>query len=126
LKKEIKFNELEVKIYKFVCKIGCEILKLILEMQDQKICRKRNKKRYRYVKRVPSTIKTIMGEVEYKHTIYYDREKKDTEKIKGEKKTVSLLKEMLKIKKFGMMSTNVAYIMKKAITSLSYRKTANL
>ena len=124
--KEIKFNELEVKIYKFVCKIGCEILKLILEMQDKKICDERNKKRYRYVKRVPTTIKTIMGEVEYKHTIYYDRKKKDTEKIKGEKKTVSLLKEMLKIKKFGMMSTNVAYIMKKAITSLSYRKTAEL
>lgn len=123
---EIKFNELEVKIYKFVCKIGCEILKLVLEIQDKKICEERDKKRYRYVKRVPTTIKTIMGEVEYKHTIYYDREKKDTEKIKSEKKTVSLLKEMLKIKKFGMMSTNVAYIMKKAITSLSYRKTSEL
>lgn len=124
--KEIKFNELEVKIYKFVCKIGCQILKIILEMQDEKICRERDKKRYRYAKRVTTTIKTIMGEVEYRHTIYYDREKKDTEKIKSEKKTVSLLKEMLKIKKFGMMSTNVAYIMKKAITSLSYRKTSEL
>lgn len=124
--KEIKFNELEVKIYKFVCKIGCEILKLVLEMQDKKICEERDKKRYRYAKRTTTTIKTIMGEVEYKHTIYYDREKKDTEKIKSEKKTVSLLKEMLRIKKFGMMSTNVAYIMKKAITSLSYRKTSEL
>lgn len=123
---EIKFNELEIKIYKFVCKIGCEILKLVLEMQDKKICEERDKKRYRYAKRTTTTIKTIMGEVEYKHTIYYDREKKDTEKIKSEKKTVSLLKEMLKIKKFGMMSTNVAYIMKKAITSLSYRKTSEL
>ena len=30
-KNEIKFNELEKKIYKLVCKFGCLILKLMLE-----------------------------------------------------------------------------------------------
>lgn len=124
--KEMKFNELERKIYKFVCKIGCEILKYVLEWQDKKICEERDKKRYRYAKRTVTTIKTIMGEVEYKHTIYYDKEKKDDEKIVKGKKTVSLLKDKLKIKKIGMMSMNVASIIKKSITSLSYRKTAEL
>lgn len=124
--KEIKFNELEGKIYKFVCKLGCEILKIILELQDRQICETRDKKRYRYAKRAKTIIKTVMGEVEYTHTIYYDRQKPDNEKVKTEKKTVSLLKEMLSIKKCGMMSMNVVAIIKSAISSLSYRKTAEL
>lgn len=30
-KDEVKFNELEKKIFKFVCAFGCMIIKLILE-----------------------------------------------------------------------------------------------
>ena len=32
--KEIEFNNLEKKIYKFVCMLGCLIIKIILEKQD--------------------------------------------------------------------------------------------
>lgn len=35
-KDELKFNDLEKKIFKFVCNFGCLILKLILEAQDKK------------------------------------------------------------------------------------------
>ena len=34
---EIKFNNLEKKIFKFVCSFGCLIIKLILESYDKKI-----------------------------------------------------------------------------------------
>ena len=36
-KDELKFNDLEKKIYKFVCFFGCLIIKLILESYDKKI-----------------------------------------------------------------------------------------
>ena len=34
---ELKFNDLEKKIFKFVCSFGCLILKLILESYDRKL-----------------------------------------------------------------------------------------
>lgn len=33
-KKEISFKELEQKVYKYVCELGCEITKMILETYD--------------------------------------------------------------------------------------------
>ena len=35
--KELKFNDLEKKVYRFVCFIGCLIIKLILESYDKKV-----------------------------------------------------------------------------------------
>lgn len=35
--KELKFNELKKKVYRFVCFFGCLIMKLILESYDRKI-----------------------------------------------------------------------------------------
>ena len=34
--KELKFNDLEKKVYRFICFIGCLIIKLILESYDRK------------------------------------------------------------------------------------------
>ena len=42
---EIKFNDLERKIYEFVCYLGRIIIKLIIEKQDQNIMKNRNKKK---------------------------------------------------------------------------------
>ena len=41
---ELKFNDLEKKIFKFVCSFGCLILKLILESYDRKLMRTRETK----------------------------------------------------------------------------------
>ena len=41
---EINFNELEKKIYKFVCNLGCYILKEIIEKYDEKLKEERDKK----------------------------------------------------------------------------------
>ena len=43
---EIKFNDLEKKVYKFVCFFGCLIIKLMLESYDKKIMKARDSKKY--------------------------------------------------------------------------------
>ena len=46
--KEVKFNDLEKKVYKFVCFFGCLIIKLMLEAYDRKLMENRDKKKYRH------------------------------------------------------------------------------
>ncbi len=46
---EIKFNELEKKVFKFVCFFGCLIIKLLLESYDKKLMNARDKKKYRLI-----------------------------------------------------------------------------
>ena len=67
---EVKFNDLEKKIFKFVCNFGCLILRLILEAYDRKLMNARDTKKYRYKGLRKNTIKTIMGEVEYRRVMY--------------------------------------------------------
>lgn len=69
-KDEVKFNDLEKKIFKYVCNLGCLIIKMILEKYDRKIMKTRASKKYRHKWLRKNTIKTIMGEVEYRRTIY--------------------------------------------------------
>ncbi len=99
-KDEVKFNDLEKKIFKFVCVFGCLIIKLLLENYDKKLMKDRDTKKYRHKGLRKNTIKTIMGEVEYKRAMYEIEEN-------GIKKTVYLLDETLKIKQTGKISENV-------------------
>lgn len=111
---DIKFIELEKKIYKLVCELGCEIIKQILENQDKEIMIHRDKKEYRHKGYRTNTIKTVMGEVEYKRAIY----KKDN-------KYVYLLDEIVNIETIGKLSSNLAEIMlKTVVNTTSYRKGA--
>ena len=93
---ELKFNDLEKKIFKFVCSFGCLILKLILESYDRKLMRTRETKKYRHKGLRRNTIKTIMGEVEYQRSMYEVEES-------GIKKRVKFMKEILKMKGFDEM-----------------------
>ena len=45
-KEGLKFNDLEKKIYKFVCMLGCFIIKYILESRDRKLMKARDCKKY--------------------------------------------------------------------------------
>lgn len=67
---EIKFNDLEKKVFKFVCFFGCLIIKLLLERYDRKLMDGRDKKKYRHKGLRGDTIKTVMGEVQYRRTMY--------------------------------------------------------
>lgn len=71
----INFNEIEKKIYKFVCDLGCYLLKEIIEKYDYKLEDERDKKILRHRGLKPDSIKTIMGVVEFKRTLYEYNEK---------------------------------------------------
>lgn len=112
--KKITFYELERKIYTLVCQLGCEILKNILEAQDKYLMDNRNKKEYRHSGYKSDTIKTLMGEVEYKRVIY-----------QKDKEYIFLLDESIGINKIGSISYNlVEQMLKSVINTTSYRKAA--
>lgn len=113
---EIKFNNLEKKIFKFVCSFGCLILKLMLEAYDRKLMNTRDSKKYRHKGLRKNTIKTIMGEVEYRRVMYEVEEN-------GIKKTVYLLDEKMHINVEGKVSENlVEKVVEIVPITDSYRK----
>lgn len=116
IEENIKFKELEQKIYKLVCELGCEIIKQILENHDKEIMKNRDKKIYRHKGYRNNTIKTVMGEIEYKRAIYL---------IINENKHIYLLDHQLDITTIGKISSNLAEIMlKTVVNTVSYRKGA--
>lgn len=58
---EINFNELEKKIYKFVCDLGCNLLKEIIERYDVKLQNERDKKNFRHRGLKTDSIKNRMN-----------------------------------------------------------------
>jgi len=112
----VKFNNLEKKIYKFVCMLGCMIIKYILESRDRKLMKARDKKKFRHKGYKQNCIKTIMGEIEYQRAVYEVKEE-------GEKKYVYLLDEDMKIETIGKVSINLAEkALSIAVNTASYRK----
>lgn len=97
---EIKFNELEKKIYKFVCFFGCLIIKLLLESYDRKLMNSRDSKKYRHKGLRTTHVNTVMGEVKYRRAMYEINEE-------GVSKTVYLLDEKLNINAEGNVSSNL-------------------
>lgn len=115
----IKFSELEKKIYSLVCELGCNILKDILENQDKKLMENRDKKIYRHKGYKVNCIKTLMGEVEYKRAIYLVENGK-------QKQHIFLLDEQTNINTIGKISYNMAEkMLKTVVETISYRKGAN-
>ena len=106
------FKDLEKYIYNLVCDLGCLILKEVLENYDKNIMENRNKKEYRHKGYKDNTIKTVMGEVEYKRAIYLK-----------EGKYIYLLDNQMSINTIGKLSSNLVDIMLKTIVNtVSYRK----
>ena len=113
---EVKFNDLEKKIYKFVCMLGCMIIKYILESRDKRLMKLRDKKKFRHKGYKQNCIKTIMGEIEYQRAIYLVEED-------GEKRYVFLVDEDMKIETIGKVSVNLAEkALSIAVNTSSYRK----
>lgn len=112
----VKFNDLEKKIYKFVCMLGCMIIKYILESRDKRLMKLRDKKKFRHKGYKQNCIKTIMGEIEYQRAIYLVEEE-------GEKRYVFLVDEDMKIETIGKVSVNLAEkALSIAVNTSSYRK----
>ena len=114
--KEIKFNDLEKKVFKFVCFFGCLIIKIMLEAYDRKIMENRDKKKYRHKGLRETSVNTVMGEIKYKRAMYEIQEE-------GVKRTVYLLDETLKISVEGKVSSNlVQKVVETVSVTDSYRK----
>ncbi len=67
--KEVKFNNLEKKVYKSVYFFGCLIIKLILEAYDRELIENRDKKKYRHKGLRETSVNTVMGKINYKRAI---------------------------------------------------------
>lgn len=98
--KEINFNDLEKKVFKFVCDFGCLIVKLMLETYDRKLMDTRDKKKYRHKGLRETSVNMVMGEIKYKRAMYEILED-------GVRKTVYLLDEKLHIRAEGRVSSNL-------------------
>ena len=115
----VTFKELEKNIYAWVCQIGREFTKEFLERYDRMLMEDRDKKKYRNKGARQTTIKTVYGEVTYQRTVY------EVIGEDGTRRFVYLLDETLELDQVGLISTNMAQLLVKGITELSYRECAS-
>ena len=114
----VTFKDLEKNIYSWICQIGRQFTSEFLERYDQMLMRERDKSRYRHKGSRQTTIKTVYGEVTYSRVIYEMTEEDGTRHF------VYLLDEALELENVGLISTNMAELLVKGITELSYRACA--
>lgn len=118
--KLVSFKELEQKVFKYVCGLGCEITQIMLEAYDEELAASRDRKQYRDKGRRKTTIKTVYGEVEYRRRIY------QTTQEDGRKAHVYLLDKAMQMDKIGLISTNLAEKLAMTVTESPYRVTADI
>lgn len=116
----VSFKELEKKIFAYVCELGREITRIILEDYDKELMEGRNKALYRNKGVRETSIKTVYGTVTYSRRIY--RTTLDT----GEKAFVFMLDDAMKMEKIGLISSNLAEKLAMTITEAPYRETAEI
>lgn len=113
---KINFNEIEVKVYKYVCNMGCKIIREILESIDIELMNRRDKNKLRNKGKRKNCVKTIMGEVEYERRVYEIEENKKV-------KCKYLLEDFMKIFSTGKVSENLMEkVLNTVVQTTSYRK----
>lgn len=116
--KQISFKELERDIFDYVCGIGRNMIKTMLEAYDDALSQGRDKEKYRDKGKRTTTIKTQLGEVEYSRRVY------QTITDEGLRAYVYLLDEAMGMEKIGLISTNLAEKIAAAVAEGPYRKAA--
>ena len=114
----VSFKTLEKKIFDYVCELGREITRIMLESYDKELAERRDKKVYRGKGSRRTSIKTVYGEVEYSRRVYR------TETEEGQTAHVFLLDQMMQMDKIGLISTNLAEKIALTVTESPYRTTA--
>ena len=66
----ITIYNIEKTIYQFACESAQKMLKSVLEMLDNQLMLERDRTKYRHKGKKKTTLKTIMGEVEYERAIF--------------------------------------------------------
>lgn len=116
----ISFKELEQKIFAYVCELGREITRTMLENYDKELAESRDKKSYRDKGSRDTSIKTVYGDVTYSRRVYR------TETEEGQVAHVFLLDQAMKMDKIGLISTNPAEKTALTITESPYRVTSEI
>lgn len=115
----VTFKELEQEIFRFICDIGRELTKEVLETYDKYLHDTRDKANLRDKGTRHTSIKTIYGEISYDRYVYRTRNEF------GENQYVYLLDENLKMNRIGLISENCVEMIVSSITEMSYRNCAN-
>jgi hypothetical protein len=111
----LKLNDLEKEIYRYCCAAGCEMLKTAFESYDEELRMSRDFKAYRNKGTRKTVIKTIMGEVEFRRTVY------ETFDDEGRKIHVYLLDEALGRTGSGFFSGMLSEQIVHSVCESSYR-----
>lgn len=114
----ITFKELEKNIFQWICEMGRNYTKELLERYDDYLKNSRDKSVYRHKGLKRTVIKTVYGEVVYSRVIY------EVKNEDGTKRFVYLLDETLELDHIGLISTNLAGQLVSGITEMSYRECA--
>ena len=118
--KLVSFKELEQKVFKYVCELGCEITRVLLEAYDMELASSRDSRQYRDKGKRRTCIKTVYGSVEYQRKVY----KTLTED--GKTAYVYLLDKAMQMDKIGLISTNLAEKLAMTVTESPYRVTSDI
>ena len=116
--KQVTFKEIEQEVFRFVCKLGCELTTEILERYDKELHDSRDKSEFRDKGTRSTSIKTIYGDVPYSRYVYQTRDEY------GANHCVFLLDENLKLGGIGLISENYVEKLVSSITETSYRNCA--
>lgn len=114
----VTFKTLEKNIFSWVCEIGRQFTTEFLERYDRMLMEERDKKKYRHKGYRQTTIKTVYGEVTYRRAVC------EVTQEDGSRHFVYLLDETLQLDHVGLISTNMAQLLVKGVTELSYRECA--
>lgn len=112
------FKDLEKKIFCDCCQSARTNLQAVLEEWDEKLKKSRDRSVYRDKGKRTTTIKTVMGEVTFRRTLYRTKDEN------GIVRSVYLLDETLGLRKIGLFSENYAEKLVSGITTKSYRDCA--
>lgn len=118
--KLVSFKSLEKKVFAYICELGREMTRIMLESYDEGLAKKRDKQRYRNKGKRTTTIKTVYGEVTYARRVYQTRLED------GRTAHVYLLDEAMHMDKIGLISTNPAEKIAMTVTESPYRVTAEM
>ena len=118
MENDVTFKTLEKNIFSWVCEIGRQFTTEFLQRYDRILMKQRDKKTYRHKGYRQTTIKTVYGEVTYQRAVY------EVTQEDGSRHFVYLLDEALQLDHVGLISTNMAQLLVKGITELSYRECA--
>jgi hypothetical protein len=113
------FNSLERKIYNMVCEEGRSVFRDMLEGTDERLKQERDKSIYRNKGKRKTSIKTLMGTVEYHRTVY------EVTNVEQGKMYIFLLDDILCRKTVGLYSEALAESIVDSCCEMPYRAAAN-